>query len=80
MGRLAAEAGDASMAASDLAAYGVAYTDPAVSRNNPGYHCWIAPAEEAAGHPDKADSLLKAVGTFVDCYRFRADIYDGRGN
>ena len=46
----------------------------------PGYHCWIAPVEEAAGHPDKADALLKTAGTFVDCYRFRADILDGRGD
>ena len=57
-----------------------AYADPAVSSNNPGYNCWIAPAEEAAGHPDKADAVLKTAGTFVDCYRFRADILDGRGD
>jgi tetratricopeptide (TPR) repeat protein len=36
------------------------------------------PAEEAAGHLDKADALLKTAGTFVDCYRFRADILDRR--
>jgi len=51
-----------------------------VSGNSPGYHCWIAPAEEAAGHPDKADAVLKSAGTFVDCYRFHADILDGRGD
>lgn len=33
----------------------------------------MAPAEEAAGHPEKADAVLKTAGTFVDCYRFRAD-------
>jgi hypothetical protein len=48
--------------------------------NNPGYTYWIAPAEEAAGHPDKADAVLKAAGTFVDCYRFRADILDHRSD
>jgi len=37
-------------------------------------------AEEAAGHADKADALLKNSGTFVDCYRFRADILDGRSD
>jgi tetratricopeptide (TPR) repeat protein len=79
-GRLAAEAGDGASAAAEMEAYGKAYADPAVSSNNPGYHCWIAPAEEAAGHPDKADALLKTAGTFVDCYRFRADILDGRGD
>jgi tetratricopeptide (TPR) repeat protein len=79
-GRLAAEAGDLAGAASEMEAHGKSYADPAVSSNNPGYNCWIAPAEEAAGHPDKADALLKTAGTFVDCYRFRADILDGRGD
>jgi len=79
-GRLAAEAGDTARAALEMEAYGAAYADPAVSSNNPGYNCWIAPAEEAAGHPDKADAVLKTAGTFVDCYRFRADILDGRGD
>jgi tetratricopeptide (TPR) repeat protein len=51
-----------------------------VAFNYPGYNCWIAPTEEAAGHPDKADAVLKAAGTFVDCYRFRADSLDGRGD
>jgi tetratricopeptide (TPR) repeat protein len=79
-GRMALESGDFATANVELEAYGVAFANPAVSSQNPGYHCWIAPAEEAAGHPDKADALLKSAGTFVDCYRFRADILDGRGN
>jgi tetratricopeptide (TPR) repeat protein len=79
-GRLAAEAGDTARAAAELEAFGAAYADPAVSTQYPGYNCWIAPAEEAAGHPDKADAVLKSAGTFVDCYRFRADILDGRGD
>jgi len=79
-GRLAAEAGDAASAALEMEAFGNAYADPAVSSNIPGYHCWIPPAEEAAGHRDKADALLKAAGTFVDCSRFRADILDGRSD
>jgi tetratricopeptide (TPR) repeat protein len=79
-GRLAAEAGDVATAASEMEAYGTAYADPAVSTNNPGYHCWIAPAEEAAGHPDKADAMLKSAGTYVDCYRFRGDILESRGD
>jgi tetratricopeptide (TPR) repeat protein len=33
-----------------------------------------------AGPPEKADAVLKSGGTFVDCYRFRADILDGRGD
>ncbi len=79
-GRLAAEAGDAASAAADMEAFGKAYADPAVYTNTPGYNCWIASAEEAAGHPDKADALLKSAGSFVDCYRFHADILVGRGD
>jgi hypothetical protein len=80
LGRLALEAGDFATAVVELEAYGSAYANPAVGTNNPGYHCWIAPAEEAARHPDKADAFLKTAGTFVDCYRFRADILDSRSN
>jgi tetratricopeptide (TPR) repeat protein len=79
-GRLAAEAGDARAAATEMEAFGIAYANPAESTNNPGYNCWIAPAEEAAGRPDKADEVLRTGGSFVDCYRFRADILAGRGD
>jgi tetratricopeptide (TPR) repeat protein len=79
-GRLAAEAGDVQRAAAEMEAFGAAYADATVSSNYPGYTCWIAPAEEAAGHPDKADAALKAGGHFVDCYRFRGDILDHRGD
>lgn len=79
-GREALESGDTGTATVEMEAYGLAYANPAVSSQNPGYQCWIAPAEEAAGHPDKADTLLQSAGTFVDCYRFRADILDSRGN
>jgi hypothetical protein len=79
-GRLAAEAGDEATAVTEMEAFGMAYANPAVSTNNPGSNCWIAPAEEAAGHRDKADAVLNTAGTFVDCYRFRGDILDGRGN
>jgi tetratricopeptide (TPR) repeat protein len=79
-GRLALQAGDIATAVAELEAFGTAYADPALSGNFPGYHCWIALAEEAAGRPDKADAFLKTAGTFVDCYRFRADILDGRGD
>lgn len=79
-GRLAAEAGDVKTAVSEMEAFGAEYANPAESTNNPGYNCWIAPAEEAAGHPDKADLVLRTGGSFVDCYRFRADILAGRGD
>jgi DNA-directed RNA polymerase specialized sigma24 family protein len=40
----------------------------------------IALAEEAASQPDKADAILMTGRTSVDCYRFRADILDHRGD
>jgi tetratricopeptide (TPR) repeat protein len=79
-GRIAAEGGDTARAATEMEAFGAAYANPVVAYQQPGYHCWIPPAEEAAGHPDKSDALLKSAGTYVDCYRFRADILDGRGD
>jgi tetratricopeptide (TPR) repeat protein len=79
-GQLASEAGDTTKAASEMGAFNTAYSDPAVSSQYPGYNCWVALAEEAAGHPDKADAVLKTGGSFVDCYRFRGDILDHRGD
>jgi tetratricopeptide (TPR) repeat protein len=79
-GRLAAEAGDTQRAIDEMEAFGRAFANPAVGNNFAGYNCWIAPAEEAAGHPHKADALLETAGSFVDCYRFRADILNSRGD
>lgn len=79
-GVLAREAGDTRKAVAEMEAFGEAYKDPVVSSNYPGYTCWIAPAEEAAGRSDKADAVLKAGGRYVDCYRFRGDILDHRGD
>jgi tetratricopeptide (TPR) repeat protein len=79
-GLLASEAGDAVTAVNEMEALRAGYANPIVSRNFPGYDCFIAPAEEAAGHPDKADAVLNAAGKLVDCYRFRGDILDHRGD
>ena len=79
-GYLALESGYYSRAASEMEAFGVSFANPVISTNYPGFNCWIAPAEEMAGHPDKADAALKAGGHFVDCWRFRADILDHRGD
>jgi tetratricopeptide (TPR) repeat protein len=46
----------------------------------PGGVCQNAPVQEAAGHPDRADISLNQGGTKVDCYRYRADVLDGRDN
>ena len=79
-GRIAAETGDTATAAAEMEAFGAAFADPAVSSNFPGYTCWIAPAEEAAGNRDKADAVLASAGDYVDCGRFRGDILAGRGD
>ncbi len=79
-GRLAMEAGDTAQALSAMEAFGAAYANPAVYSSYPGYACWIALAEEAAGHPDQADATLTRTGHFVNCYRFKGDILDGRGD
>jgi tetratricopeptide (TPR) repeat protein len=77
---LASQAGDTTTALEEITAYGTAFANPVVSSNFPGYSCWIAPIQEAAGHREAADAALKAGGSYVDCYRFRADILDGRGD
>ena len=79
-GRLATEAGDGARAAAEMEAFAAAFTDPLVSSNYAGYPCWVAPAEELAGHPDKADAVLKAGEHYVDCTRFRGDILGRRGD
>ncbi len=79
-GRIAAERGDVAGALREMEAFDTAYADSEVSSEYPGYNCWVAPVEEAAGHPDRADAVLHRAGSFVDCYRFRADILDHRGD
>ena len=59
-GMLAGEAHDTARAASEMEAFQQSYTNPVVSTNYPGYDCWMAPAEEAAGHPNKADAVIAA--------------------
>ena len=77
---LASESGDTSQSLIEWEAFLAAYSNPAVAWASYGINCFAAPAEEAAGHPDKADAVLKTGGTFVDCYRLRGDILDGRGD
>ena len=79
-GRIAQDEGNVPVALTELEAFDTAYANPAVWTNYPGYDCWGAPAEEAAGRPDKADQVFATAGRFVDCYRFKADILDHRGD
>jgi tetratricopeptide (TPR) repeat protein len=78
--RIATERGDIVAALREMEAFNTAFTNPEVSSQYPGYNCWAAPVEEAAGHPDRADAVLRSAGSFVDCYRFRGDILDHRGD
>jgi hypothetical protein len=63
-------------ASSEMEAFGAIFEDPAAAASIPSFECWIAPTEQNAGHPDKADGVLRTSGHFVDCYRFRGDILE----
>ncbi|MDB5985919.1 MAG: hypothetical protein JWR16_972 [Nevskia sp.] len=43
-------------------------------------YCWIALGEELGGHARQADAALQKGGHLVDCYRFKGDIDDHRGD
>ena len=79
---LAEEVGDLKAAAQEWDAFAVAYANPTVSTANPQNICYAAVTYEKTGQPAKADAALNAVGklTFVDCYRFRGDLLDLRGD
>ncbi len=83
---LAEELGDLPAAVKAWDDYGAAYADPKVSTANPQEICWAAPTYQRTGQPAKADAALDApmkavgIGTFVDCYRFRGDVLDLRGD
>jgi tetratricopeptide (TPR) repeat protein len=80
------ELSDLPAAAKSWDDFAAAYADPVVAPGNPQYMCWAAPTYQRTGQPAKADAALaapmKAVGvsTFVDCYRFRGDVLDLRGD
>jgi tetratricopeptide (TPR) repeat protein len=58
------------------------YADPVVATSIAPVICSAAPIYEKTGQPQKADAALSAVGalTLVDCYRYKADVLDMRGN
>jgi tetratricopeptide (TPR) repeat protein len=79
---LAEETGDLTAAAHEWDAFSTAYANPTVSTQNAQYICYSAATYEKTGQPAKADAALKPFGgfTFVDCYRFRGDVLDLRGD
>src|SRR6202167_1377060 len=79
---LAGELGDAEGAAKEWEALAEEYKEPEVANNLGSAICYVAPALERVGRHAAADVALEAVGmlTFVDCYRFKGDILDARGD
>ncbi len=79
---LAEERNDPRVAAQEWDVYAEAYANPSVSTNDPHTICFAATSYEQTGQSAKADAALNAVGTLtlVDCYRFRGDVFDLRGD
>jgi len=83
---LAEEAGDLNAATKEWDVFASAYKNPTVATLNPQFICYAAPSYEKAGQSAKAnaalDAPMKAVGysTFVDCYRFKGDVLELRGD
>jgi tetratricopeptide (TPR) repeat protein len=79
---LAEEVGDLEAAALEWDTFAKAYANPTVSTSNPQVICFAALTYEKTGQPAKANAALAAVGklTYVDCYRFRGDLLDARGD
>jgi tetratricopeptide (TPR) repeat protein len=83
---LAEEIGDLSRAAKYWDDFAGVYADPVVAVGSPSYMCWAAPTYQKTAQPAKADAALDApmktvgVSTYIDCYRFRGDVLDLRGN
>jgi predicted Zn-dependent protease len=79
---LAEEGRELKTAAREWDAFAVAYTNPIFSSHATASICFAAVTFEKTGQPAKADAALKPFGnfTFVDCYRFRGDVQDLRGD
>jgi hypothetical protein len=83
---LAEEIGDLSKAAKYWDDYAEMYADPVVATGTPTFMCWAAPTYQRTGQPAKADAALEApmkaigIGTYIDCYRFKGDVLELRGD
>lgn len=79
-GMLALEAGDSAVALTEMEAFDALFGNRMVKAGYSQDRCSAALAAEGAGRHDRADAILAGGGRFVDCYRFRGDILDGRGD
>jgi tetratricopeptide (TPR) repeat protein len=83
---IAEEVRDLTAAATSWDDYALVYADRSVAIGNPWSLCWAAPTYEKTAQPVKADAALAAplkvsgASTYVDCYRFKGDVLDLRGN
>jgi tetratricopeptide (TPR) repeat protein len=79
---LAEEVGDLKKASKEWDDYAADYANPRVSTPNPQWICYAAVTFEKTGQAAKADAALKPFGgvTMVDCYRFKGDVLDLRGD
>jgi tetratricopeptide (TPR) repeat protein len=79
---LAEETGDIKAAAREWDAYAAAYANPTVATSYPEFICFAALSYQKTDQLAKADAALKPFGnfTFVDCYRFKGDVLDLRGD
>lgn len=80
--QLAEERDDLPAAAKERDVLALAGTDPAFFSESPWALCSSAVTYEKMSYPQKAEASLNSVGslTFVDCYRFRGDVLDLRGD
>jgi len=83
---IAEEYGDFKNAAREWDELMELYSDQSVALNMTPLICWAAVAYEKTGQHSKADAALDApsrvlgISTYLDCYRFRGDILDLRGD
>ena len=79
---LSEEAGDLKAAAKAWDTFAAAYANPTVSTGNPQQICLAAVTYEKTAQPAKADAALRPFGGLsqVDCYRFKGDVLDLRGD
>jgi tetratricopeptide (TPR) repeat protein len=80
--QLAEERGDLPTAAKEWDEFSVAGADPGFFTLNPSYICYSAATYQKTAQTQKADAALNKVGslTLVDCYRFRGDVLELRGD
>jgi len=80
--KLAEETGDLKAAAVEWDAFSVTYANPTIAFSMPDGMCSAAVTYEKTGQPAKADAALKPYGDvkMVDCYRFKGDVLDLRGD